>query len=174
MCYRGHELRGSHVFLDSRGRERDPELEQYTADRGRTPESVVPSHLLNQGNRVGGQARNAAAIAQFELSEYAESFAAPAEHGLGPEGQQGLFAMGEARRQVEKPKAARAGETGFLQLAVGAMRCFMLMHSSHVSSSTRIKFPAGFARLLYPLNFVLMPPPVMSQRAAPFDWSCKN
>lgn len=92
--------------------------EEVPADAWRAPQPVVPSHLLNQGNRIGGQPRTAAMVGGLELPEESESLMMPRPESLRLEDGQGFFPTRQARRQEEKPAAVSRGQPGSLDLAL--------------------------------------------------------
>lgn len=111
-------LHRPHILLNGGGRDLDSQLEEFSPEPGSTPQSIVLRHLLNQGDGLSAQSGTAAASPRFELPEDAEALAMPAQQSLALKDQQGLFPMGEARHQEEKPEAVSAGELGFLHLAL--------------------------------------------------------
>ena len=67
------------------------QLEEFSMDTFRSPESIVGRHLLDQGNRLGRKLRLSCARLRFMYPEQAEEFTMPAQKRLWLHNEEVLF-----------------------------------------------------------------------------------
>lgn len=91
--------------LADRGRDPNPELEQLPANARGTPELIVLGHLLNQGNRLGGQLGTTISGPRFEFPKEAKALAMPAQKRLRLKDREDIFPVMEPNSQEEEPEA---------------------------------------------------------------------
>src|SRR5260370_10667708 len=81
----------AHVALDDPLRDTHAELEQFAADPLGSPEPILSCHAPNERDDIRGEARLVRPSSSGAPSPpESESFAVPAEHGLGLHKEQGI------------------------------------------------------------------------------------
>jgi len=114
------------VLVDGRppacgpGQTRDPgaKFHEFTTDAFRTPDVVLPGHLLDQGDGFGGYPGPPAPVAGLEPPEQPETLAMPAQERIGIEDEDGFLPTPDPAGEEDEPRAIGWGEAGLVDLAV--------------------------------------------------------
>jgi len=84
----------------------------------RTPQAVLLSHLLDQGDGFACYPWAPAPEAGFELPEQPEALAMPAQESVRFEDKEGCLPTPDTTDKEDEPQATRLGEARFLDLAI--------------------------------------------------------
>lgn len=105
-----------HVFLDSALGDVDAELEEFAPNAFSTPQTIVPSHALDQGDRLGSNFWLPGSRLGTLTPEPVKEMAMPAEEGVGLDNHERLFPVAGSPCQDDQEQPIRLGRCWALHL----------------------------------------------------------
>jgi len=106
------------VLLDCGLGNPDAEFHEFAADAFPSPETVLPGHLLDQGDGFACYPWAPAPEVRFELPEQAEALAMPAQESVRFEDEEGCLPTPDTTCKEDEPEAIGLGEAWFIDLAM--------------------------------------------------------
>jgi hypothetical protein len=96
----------------------DTDLHKFATHALHTPETVLPGHLLDQSDGLGGYPGAPTPVAGLDRPEQPEALAMPAQERIGLEDEEGFLLTPDPAGEEDEPEAIGWGEAGLVDLAM--------------------------------------------------------